>query len=136
MKRGAVNPAERFPGHQSQQQRFRRNPARELAESSDVAQSHRSLLQFEVAQIFQDNVRHGHAQGGGKILLCHILLFGAIGQKADQTIGKIFGVARLVKFNCHPLAIGHLAKIFQVCANNWNSVGAGQVRDSAATRGR
>ncbi|MGA7375861.1 MAG: hypothetical protein WBW36_05915, partial [Candidatus Sulfotelmatobacter sp.] len=62
MKRGAVNPAERFPGHQSQQQRFRRNPARELAESSDVAQSHRSLLQFEVAQIFQDDVWHGHAQ--------------------------------------------------------------------------
>ena len=47
----------------------------------------------------------------------------------DQTIREIFGVARLVKFNRHSLAIGHFAKIFQVCANNWNSVGAGQVRD-------
>lgn len=136
MKRGAVNPAERFPGHQSQQQRLRRNPVRELAESSDVAQSHRPLLQFEVAQIFQDDVRHGHAQSGGKILLCHVLLFGGIRQKTDQTIREIFGLARLVKFNRHSLAVRHLAKIFQIGANNWDSVGASQMRDSATPCGR
>ncbi|MGA7301752.1 MAG: hypothetical protein WBX10_15675, partial [Candidatus Sulfotelmatobacter sp.] len=88
-----------------------------------MAQSHRSLLQFEVAQIFQDDVWHGHAQSGGKILLCHVLLFCGIRQKTDQTIREIFGVARLVKFNCHPFAVGHLAKIFQVRANDWNAVG-------------
>jgi len=59
-----------------------------------------------------------------------------IGQKTDETICQILGIARLVEFNCHSFAVRHLAKIFQIGAHDRNAVGAGQVRDSAATCGR
>jgi hypothetical protein len=101
-----------------------------------VPQSQGSLLQFEMAQIFQNDVGHRHAKGRGKILLRHCLLAGRVSKEANQASGQILSVAGFVKLNRHPLAIGHLAKILKVRAHDRNSVGTGQVRDTAATRGR
>jgi len=89
-----------------------------------------------MAQILQNDVRHGHAQGGGKILFRHGLLLHGISEEANQTIGQIPGVAGLVKLDGHALAVRHLAKILKIGAHDRHSVSAGQVRDPAATRGR
>jgi hypothetical protein len=78
-----------------------------------------------MAQIFEDDVGHGHAERGGKILFRHDLLSYGVGEKAHQARGEILGIARLVKLDCHSFAIRHLAKVFQVRADHGNSVGAG-----------
>jgi hypothetical protein len=101
-----------------------------------MPQSHRSLLQFEMAQIFQNDIRHGHTKGCGKILLRHLPLLCRIRQKTNQASRQILGFAGFVKLNCHPLAIGHLTKILKIRAHDRNSVGAGQVCDPAAPAGR
>lgn len=92
-----------------------------------------SLLQFEVAQILQNNVRHRHAKSGGKILFCHGALPGRVGEKTNEASSQVLGVPRLVKVNCHPFAVRHLAKIRKIGANDGNSIGTSQVRDPAGT---
>jgi len=95
-----------------------------------------SLLQLEVAQIFENNVRHGHAESGGKILLCHRTLAGWVGEKTNEASSQVPGVPRLVKINCHPFARRHLAKISEIGADDGNSIGTSQVRDPAGAGGR
>jgi hypothetical protein len=85
-----------------------------------------------VAQVFQNNIWHGHAQGCGKILLRHGLLFHSVGEEAYQTSREILGVTRFVKLKRHAFAIRHLTEIFQIRAHDRDSIGAGQVRYSAA----
>jgi hypothetical protein len=125
MKGRTVHPAERSAGHQPEQKRFGRDPVRQFAEPGDVAQSQSSLLQLKMAQIFEDDVGHGHAERGGKILFRHGLLPDRVGEKANQACRQIFGIARLVELDCHSFAIRHLAKVFQVRADHGNSVGTG-----------
>jgi len=132
VKSGAVNPAQRLARHQAQQKTFRRYPAGNFAESGDVPQGDTSLLKFEVAQIFQNDVRHRHAQSGRKILLRHSLLSRRIAQEADQAIGQILGIARLIELNGHAFAVRHLAKILEVGAHNGNAIGAGEMSHAAA----
>lgn len=98
-----------------------------------MTQGERSLLQFEMAQIFENDIRHRHAKGCGKILLGHGALLGRIGKEANETGGQILGVAGLVKLNGHPFPVGHLAKILKIGAHDGNAVSAGQMRNSAAT---
>ena len=78
-----------------------------------------------MAQIFQDDVGHGHAQGGGKILFRHDLLPDGVREKANQALCQILGITRLVELDSHSFAVGHLAKVFQIRANHGNSIGAG-----------
>lgn len=130
-----MHPPERTASHQAQQESLGRDPAGKLPEPGDVAQGHASLLQFEMPQVFQHDIGHGHAQSGREILLGHSLLPCRVGKKSNQAIGQIAGVAGLVELNRHPFAVGHLAKILQVRAHNRNSVRAGQVRHTAASRG-
>jgi hypothetical protein len=89
-----------------------------------------------VAQVFQDDVRHRHAQSGRKILLCHSLLSRRITQKTDQAIGQIPGITRFIEFNCHSFAVRHLAKVLEVSAYDGNAVGAGEMSHAAAAGGR
>ena|ERR1700678_3674382 len=96
-------------------------------------QSEGSLLQLEVAQIFQNNVWHRHAESGGKILLCHRTLAGRVGEKTNEASSQVLGVPGLVKINCHPFALRHLAKISEISADYGNSVGTSQVRDPTGT---
>ncbi len=98
-----------------------------------MTQGERSLLQFEMPQIFENDIRHRHAKGCGKILLGHRTLLGWISEEADETSGQIRGIAGLVKLNRHPFAVGHLAKILEIGAHDGNAVSASQVRNSAAT---
>ncbi len=135
MQRRAMRPAPRIPGHQTQKNRLRWNPVRKLAHADELPQCHATLLQFEVAQIFQDNVGHRHTQSHGKILLRHGLLFRRIREKSNQALRQIVGVTGLIELNRHALPVGHLAEIFKVCADNRHAVSACQVRHSA-TSGR
>lgn len=98
-----------------------------------MTQGERSLLQFEMAEVFEDYVRHRHAKGCGKILLRHRALPGGVGKEADETSGQILGVAGFVKFNGHPFPVGHLAKILKVGTHDGNAISTGQMRNSAAT---
>jgi hypothetical protein len=86
-------------------------------------------------QIFEDDVRHGHAKRRGKILFSHSLLFCAIREKTDETFRQIPGVAGLVELNRHAFAIGHLAKIFEIRTHDGHSIGACQVRHPTASGG-
>jgi hypothetical protein len=92
-----------------------------------------SLLQLEVAKIFQDDVRHRHTKRHGKILLRHGFLFERVGEKANQALRQVAGVAGLVELDCHSFAIRHLAKIIEIGTNDRHSIGAGQVRYPAAS---
>jgi hypothetical protein len=101
-----------------------------------VSQSLCALLQFELAKILLHDGRHGHAQGGGKILDRHRLLFGRILEESDETIGQSLTVCSLMKLNRQFLAIRHLPEVGQVRAHDRNSIGAGQMGHATAARGR
>jgi hypothetical protein len=99
-----------------------------------VAQRFDSLVQFEMAQVFLDNGRHGHAQGGGKVLHCHLLLLFRVGQEFNQTTSEVEGGTWFVEFNCYIFALRHLPEIYKIRANDGHAVCAGQMRDTAAPR--
>jgi hypothetical protein len=88
-----------------------------------------------VAKVFQNDVRHRHAQSGRKILLCRSLLSRRITQEADQAIRQILGIAWLIEFNGHAFAVRHLAKVLKVGAHNGNAIGAGEMSHAAAASG-
>jgi len=69
-----VNPAGRIAVHHAQDLAFERQPAGKLADATDSPQRICFLVEFKVAQVFQDDRRHGHAQRGGEILHRHRLL--------------------------------------------------------------
>jgi len=131
-----MNPAQRTAGHQPQQERLGRNPTGQLPKSGYVTQGHASLLQFEMPQIFQNDVWHCHAKSRGKILIGHRLLFSWVSEQSNQAIGQIPGVSCLIELDGHSFSVRHLTKIFEIRANDWNSVSTGQVSDSAAPSGR
>src|ERR1700674_509324 len=111
MKRRAMNPSERTAGHQPQQERLGRNPARQLPESGYVTQCHAPLFQFEMSQILQNDVWHCHTESRGKILLGHGLLFRWVLEQPYHAIGQISRVARLVELNGYSFSLRHVKKI-------------------------
>jgi hypothetical protein len=82
------------------------------------------------------NGRHGHAQTGGKVLHRHCLLFLRIFYEPDQTIRQVPAIPRLIKLNRQRFRIRHLPEVRQVCANDRNPIGAGQMGHTTAARGR
>ncbi len=128
-----MHPTQRVPGHESQHQGLRRNPAGQSSEPGNLPQRFRSLLKFKMTQIFQDDGGHRHAQRRGKILDPHSPLLFLIGQKVNQAIRQILCVPRLIELDREFFAIGHLAKICQIRAHNRHPISARQMRHSAAT---
>lgn len=58
-----------------------------------MAQGFGALLQFEVAEIFLNNVRHSRAQRGSEVLGCHLLLLFRVLKKFDQAICQILSIS-------------------------------------------
>jgi len=88
-----------------------------------------------VAEVFLHDVRHGHAERRSKVLRRHFLLFVRVLQKPEKAIREVLRVPRLIELNGQFFSFGHLAEVGQVGTNDGHSVGARQVRDSAAAGG-
>ena len=88
-----------------------------------------------MAQVFQDDGGHGHAQCSKVILRRHFFLPGRIHQKTNQGARQVLCVSRFVKVDCDLFALSHLAEIGQIGAHNRHTVGASQVGNSAAASG-
>jgi hypothetical protein len=101
-----------------------------------LAQGLRPLLEFKVTKIFLDDHRHGHAQRRGEVLHSHFPLPVAIRKQMDQATRQIVRISRPIKFNCQLLAIGHLAEVWNVRADDRHAIGASQMRNPAAARRR
>jgi hypothetical protein len=86
-----------------------------------------------MAQIFQNNRRHRHAQSSRKILDCHGLLFFRVGQEVNQALSQILRTPRFIKLNRQLFTVGHLAEIGKIGAYNRNAVSASQMRHATAT---
>ena len=93
-------------------------------------------LQFEMAQVFLDDNRHGHAQGSGKILVGHGTQSLGILQQTSQTVGQIPGVTCTIELDGQIFHLGHLAEIFDICADDRYTVRACKMSDTAAAGGR
>jgi len=129
-----MHPSQRIPRHEPQQERLPRNPIRQPSEPCDLPQGFGPLFQFEVTEIFQNDRRHRHAQGGGEILDCHCFLLLCIRQEADQALSQVLHASGLVKLNREFLAVSHLTKVGKIRAHDWDSVCACQMCNPAATR--
>jgi hypothetical protein len=93
------------------------------------------LLQFEVAEIFLNDVGHGHTKRRSEVLGCHLLLLLRILEKPDQAIRQVLSISRLIKLDREFLSLRHLTEVFNVGTYDRDTIGAGQVSDSAAARG-
>jgi hypothetical protein len=93
------------------------------------------LLQFKVAKIFLDDIRHGHAKSRREIPRRHGLLRGWIFEELNQTVGESLRVAWGIKFDGELFSLCHLPEVRQISADNGHAVGACQVRDPAASGG-
>jgi hypothetical protein len=92
-------------------------------------------MNLKVPQIFLHHVGHCHAQGSREILRCHGLLFRWILQQLNKAIGKTLRAARREKVDGEFLAQRHLAEIREIGANNRYAIGAGKMRNPAASGG-
>ncbi len=128
--------SERVPRHHPGHQRTGTGPTRQATEASDLPQRLGPLLKFEMPQVLLHDVRHGHPQGGRKILRRHGLLLFRVGQKASHAIRQILRVTGFVKFNCQFFSIGHLPEVREIGAHNRHTIGACQVSYATAPRGR
>lgn len=99
-----------------------------------MAQNFGALLQFEMAEILLNNVRHSHAKCRSEVLRCHLLLLLRILEKSDKAVCQVLSIPRLIEVDRQVLSLRHLTEVFDVGAHDRNSVGAGQVGDSAAAR--
>ncbi len=89
-----------------------------------------------MAQVFENDRGHGHAKSRREILHRHGLLPFRVGQKLNQAAGQIQRISSFVKFDRQLFAVGHLAEIRKVGANDGYSVGTSQMCDAAATSRR
>ena len=94
------------------------------------------MLQFKMAQIFLDDGRHRHAKTRREILHCHRLLLSRIGQETNQAARQIFRISGSIKFNRQLFSVSHLTEIGKVRGDDGNPIGAGKMRNAAATRRR
>lgn len=134
--RGTACPPQRVPGHQTQQQRLRRDPTGQPPEPGDVAQRLHSLLKLEMPYVLLHHVGHGHAQARGEILHRHPVLLFRVLKKVRQAIGQALGISRRIKFDGQFFPLRHLPEIGNIGRDNRHTVGACQVRNAAATRRR
>ncbi len=111
-------------------------PPRPTAQAGSWLQPARALGQLKLAKISANDLRHGHAQSGGKILLRHGALLGGRLQQLQQVSRQIRHVAGAVKIDSQRLVLRHAAKIFNVGAHDGDTVRAGQMDDAAGPRGR
>jgi hypothetical protein len=88
-----------------------------------------------MAEILLHNVRHGHAKRRSEVLRRHLLLFFRVLKKSDQAIRQVLSISRLIEVDRQILSLRHLTEVFDVGAHDGNSVGAGQVSDSATAGG-
>jgi hypothetical protein len=109
--RGTACPPQRIPRHQAQQQRLRRDPARQPAEAGDVTQGLHALLQLEMPYVLLHYIGHGHAQARGEILHRHPVLFFRVLQEVRQAIGESLRISGRVKFDGEFLALRHLPEV-------------------------
>ena len=93
------------------------------------------MLQLEVAEIFLNDVRHRHAKCRSEVLGRHFLLLFRILEKSDQAIRQVLSISGLIELDRQILALRHLTEVFDVGTHDRNSIGAGQMSDSAAARG-
>jgi len=89
-----------------------------------------------MAKIFLDHDRHGHAQGGRKILQRHDAQILGTLKQTNQAIGQVRRIAGPVELDGEILLVGHLAKVFKVGAHHGHAIGTGEMRHAAATCGR
>jgi hypothetical protein len=101
-----------------------------------VPQGLHPLLNLEMPEIFLHNVRHGHAKRSREILHRQVALFLRVVQKLKQTFCKSFGVARGIKIYRQLFALCHLAKVWDICANDWHTKRAREMRHTAAASRR
>ena len=111
-------------------------PRRPAAQTRGRLQAARALGQFELAKVTPDDLRHGHAQGGGKILLGHGALLGNRLQQLQQVGRHVRHVAGAIEIDCQSLVLRHAAKIFNIGAHDGDPVSAGQMHDAAGPGGR
>jgi hypothetical protein len=134
--RGTACPPERVPGHQTQQQRLRRDPTGQPAETGDVAQRLHALLKLKMPYVLLHHIRHGHAQARGEILHRHPVLLFRVLKEVRQAIGESLRISRRIEFNGEFLALRHLPEVGNIGRDNGYTVSARQVRNTAATGGR
>jgi hypothetical protein len=89
-----------------------------------------------VTKILLHDAGHGHAQSCGEILRCHRALFLRVLQQLDETVRQPLGISGRIELNGQLFALGHLAKISQIGANDWYAKRACQVGNPAAPSGR
>ncbi len=89
-----------------------------------------------MSKILLHDIGHSHAQPRRKVLRRHCLLFPGILQQLNHTIREPLHVTRRIEFDRQFLPLCHLPKVHQVSANNGHAIGAGQMCNAAASRGR
>ena len=111
-------------------------PRRPATQTGGRLQAAGALGQFELAQVTPDDLRHRHAQGGGKILLGHAALLGGRLQQLQQVGRHVRHVAGTIEIDRQPFVLRHAAKIFNVGTHDGHAVSAGQMHDAAGPGGR
>lgn len=133
--RGAPGPAQRIPRHEAEQQSLRGDPARQSPDVGHISERLHSLLKLEVAKIFLNDIGHGHAQPGGKVLCRHCALLVGILQELDQAVCQPACVSGRIEFDGQFLALRHLPEVWQIRAKDGYSVSAREMSDAAASCG-
>ncbi len=108
-------------------------PCRPAAQSGGRLQPAGALGQLELAKVAADDLRHGHAQGGGKILLGHGALLGGRLQQLQQVDRQVRHVAGAVEIDRQPLVLRHATKIRNVGAHDGDAVSASQMHHPAGS---
>jgi hypothetical protein len=88
-------------------------------------------MNLKVTQVFLHDIRHGHAQPGGKVLCGHGSLLFWIFQQLCQTICEALNIAGRIKLNRQLLTLGHLSKVGQIGTDNRNPIGTGEMSNTA-----
>ena len=93
-------------------------------------------MQIERPQILADDLRHGHAQRGCKILFGHFPLPRGILEQGDDFLRQIARIAHLEERDGDIFVIGHFAEIGYVGRDDRQAVLTCQVGHAAGAGGR